>query len=445
MARIFKPSIKRKPVSSDKAPARLLIDSFSIEGRGVAKHQSKTVFVEGALPEEDVSVAHYRRHKRYSECSVKKVLSPSAYRVKPTCSYFGVCGGCQLQYLATSQQVLYKQTAVINDLVHHLGTDDFQVLEPIASSENYRSRARMVVSQHAQLCFRKKQSDQLVPITQCQVFSSTLQPFVPTIQHWLNSLSPRSGVTHIEFVDSHKGVAIVVRHVKPLSLVDRQQLQDVCDTHLAQVWFQPEKGGALNDAKGSLCDPRLFYDLPKYDIQISFHPSDFTQVNQAVNLQMVDQAISWLDLKPSDKVLDLFCGVGNFTLPIALHVAAVIGIEGVATMSQRATDNASLNQIENAVFKTKNLDADNLGLALESFSVNKFLLDPPRSGALKVCEQLTQSGVESGVYISCNPTTFIRDIIILRNNGFKLKAIRMLDMFLHTSHIETMALFEKVS
>lgn len=443
MARIFKPSITRKPVSSDKVPVRLLIDSFSIEGRGVAKHQGKTVFVEGALPDEDVSIAHYRRHKRYSECSVKSVLSPSAYRVEPRCSYFGVCGGCQLQYLAASQQVAYKQAAVINDLVRQLGTDDFQVLEPITSSEHYRSRARMVVSQQAQLCFRQKQSDNLVPIAQCQILTAALQKFVPIIQSWLNNLSPRCGVTHIEFVDSGTGVAIVVRHIKPLSLIDRQQLQGLCDAHQGQLWFQSEKGGGLNDVDGSLCEPRLFYDLPKYDIQIGFHPADFTQVNQSVNLQMIDQAIDWLDLKPTDKVVDLFCGVGNFTLPIARYVAAVIGVEGVSTMSQRGIDNACLNHIDNVSFKTKNLDAEKLGRVIESFSVNKFLLDPPRSGALKVCEQLAQSGVERGVYISCNPTTFIRDVVMLRNNGFKLKAIRMLDMFLHTSHIETMALFEK--
>jgi 23S rRNA (uracil1939-C5)-methyltransferase len=443
MARIFKPSSAKKQYSNDKVPSRLLIESLSLEAKGVAKHQGKTVFVDGGLPGEEVSISHYTRSKRYSECQVKSVLVASAERVTPACPHDKECGGCQLQHLLSSQQVTHKQQTVVNNLIRQLGTDDFQVLEPILSTEQYRERARMVISAQAQLCFREKNSDNLIPINHCLILNSSLQPLYLVVQQWLAGLPKKSGVTHVEFIAGQPSVAVVVRHVRLIDHEQTQLLHKICAEIDAQVWFQADKGGSLIDSAGIACDPRLYYELPEYELKIRFHPSDFTQVNHAVNVQMVDQALQWLQLDDTDTVLDLFCGVGNFTLPMAKYAAEVIGVEGVTNMVERGKENAEFNGIGNATFKSQNLDDKELGNTLKRFSANKFLLDPPRSGAQHVCEQMANSGVQKGVYISCNPASFIRDAKILQEQGYQLKYLRVLDMFLHTSHIETMALFER--
>jgi 23S rRNA (uracil1939-C5)-methyltransferase len=347
-----------------------------------------------------------------------------------------------LQHLLSSQQVTHKQQTVVNNLILQLGTDDFQVLEPILSTEQYRERARMVISAQAQLCFREKNSDNLIPINHCLILNSSLQPLYLVVQQWLAGLPKKSGVTHVEFIAGQPSVAVVVRHVRLIDHEKTQLLHKICAEIDAQVWFQADKGGSLIDSAGIACDPRLYYELPEYELKIRFHPSDFTQVNHAVNVQMVDQALQWLQLDDTDTVLDLFCGVGNFTLPMAKYAAEVIGVEGVTNMVERGKENAEFNGIGNATFKSQNLDDKELGNTLKRFSANKFLLDPPRSGAQHVCEQMANSGVQKGVYISCNPASFIRDAKILQEQGYQLKYLRVLDMFLHTSHIETMALFE---
>ncbi|GAA5316175.1 MAG: 23S rRNA (uracil(1939)-C(5))-methyltransferase RlmD [Candidatus Pelagadaptatus aseana] len=457
MARIFKPSRsgqgKSAQKSGEKAPRQLTIESLSPEGRGIARHQGKTVFVSGALPGETVEISHYQRHKRYSECQVKQVLTPSAHRVTAPCPHYQSCGGCQLQHLAVSQQLHEKQQSLLEALKHQLpGKADFDVLPPITSTESYRSRARVGVSREGRMGFRSRQSDQLIAVYHCQVLAPQLQLVWAPLQLWLNGFSGASGVTHIELIASAfagleaEGSVIVIRHTRPIPEFQRQLLWQRLSELEAPVccWLQGAKNGALTPLVVDQPVLQSQYLLMNQSVTVRFEPSDFTQVNRQVNEQMVIQAVDWLQLQQDDVVLDLFCGIGNFTLPMAQQAGKVVGIEGVETMVERGRANAELNRLDNVYFKALNLDQPDLGSALKREGANKFLLDPPRAGAKFICQQWGQTDFESGVYVSCNPASLVRDAAILSQQGFELSAIRVLDMFPHTAHVETMALFTRV-
>jgi 23S rRNA (uracil1939-C5)-methyltransferase len=453
LARIFKPSQssrgKTAQKSAEKAPKQLSIESLSPEGRGVARHQGKAVFVTGGLPGETVEISHYQRNKRFSECRVKRVVEPSPYRVTPPCAHFYECGGCELQHLDIHEQLALKQQSLLDALAHHLPDNAvFDVLPPITSSECYRSRARIGVSRDGKLGFRARQSEQLIAVDNCLVLEPQLQQLWPLLQLWLDGFSDASGVTHIELISAalkkgdDLGAGIVIRHIRSLQNEHRERLAELLKTAEIPVacLLLGEKGGEpvpLLDEEG----PDFSYCLLDDQVRLNFKPADFTQVNRGVNQQMVAQSLEWLALEKSDRVLDLFCGIGNFTLPMALQAGEVVGIEGVEAMVQRGRDNAELNGLDNVHFKALNLDQPDLGRALQRQQANKFLLDPPRSGAKFICEQMGLTDCESGVYVSCNPASLVRDAVILAQQGFELRALRVLDMFPHTAHLEAMALF----
>ncbi|MGH1371983.1 MAG: 23S rRNA (uracil(1939)-C(5))-methyltransferase RlmD [Cellvibrionaceae bacterium] len=444
MARIFKPQSARR-TSAESTPTQLLIEGFSHDGRGIARHQGKTVFVEGALPSETVEVAHYRRQKRFSECRSKNVVTASPERVQPSCGVFHRCGGCQLQHLQADKQIEYKQQALLQMLLRQYQLQPKQLLEPIRSnSEGYRTRVRFGIDAKGQLSFRQKASDDLVAITACPVIAPNLQRLLPQVQAWLNQLPERSGITHIEMIDAADDhgeplSALVIRHIKPLSVAQREVLQLQLTGTIC--WFQAQKGGPLSNATDEPVAPYLYLSLPNEGIQLKFSPGDFTQVNAAVNEKMVAQAIEWLQLESGDCVADLFCGMGNFTLPIAKRVAKTLGIEGSDLMVERASQNAAANELTEVEFKALDLTSTELGMLLVREKINKILIDPPRSGAKFVCEQIADSDIKKLVYVSCNPASLARDASILAGAGFELSALRSMDMFPHTSHMEAMALF----
>lgn len=452
MARLFKPRIfkaqeGRRP-SGESTPTELTIEDLSHDGRGVARHEGKTVFVGGALPGERVKVVHYRRHKRYSECETRQMLDTAATRIEPVCQHYQQCGGCQLQHLSPTPQLEYKQKALLNLLKRQQGLEPAQVLPPIQSpAYGYRARVRLGVDGAQQLAFRQQGSDQLVAIRECPVMDPLLAPLLPQLQRWLDSLPPKAGISHIELLaaldaDGQPASGAVIRHLKPLSAAARQSLGQLAE--LSACWFQAEKHGGLQNARGQAVDPRLYLQLPGIGlttVNLGFHPQDFTQVNPQVNRQMVVQALAWLELSPADRVADLFCGIGNFTLPLAQQAGRVTGIEGVETMVARGHENRARNGLTNCDFRTLDLNSQALAAWLQDERINKVLLDPPRAGALFVCEQMAASGVESLVYVSCNPASFARDAAVLVESGFKLAAVRVLDMFPQTIHMETMALF----
>ncbi len=450
MARLFKPASRRAPVPREAAPTTLTVTDLSYDGRGVARHQGKAVFVAGALPGEEVTVSHYRRHKSFSECVASDILTPSAWRQDPFCPHFDDCGGCQLQHLHPDQQILYKQQQVLNLLSRQHDMAPRNLLLPIASADTgYRSRARFAVSGAQQLAFRQQGSDQLVAVSRCQVLEPALWPVMGTLQQWLLQLPHKSGVTHIECftgADVEEGgnrVLVVVRHTRPLSPQQRQALQEVLPG--GECWFRGEKNGPLTDACGQLGQPQLQQTLVLPEglepVTLRYGPDNFSQVNRDVNQQMVLQALQWLQLQAGDRAMDLFCGVGNFALPMAQQADQVLAVEAVDAMVEAGRQNGALNCINSVHFLALDLESQALQGLIRQEKINKVLLDPPRAGARFVCEQLAATAVERLVYVSCNPASFARDAAILAAGGFGLEALRVLDMFPHTSHVETMALF----
>lgn len=439
MARIFKPAKQNQ--RQEKAPASLTIESLSLEGRGVARHQNKTVFVSGALPGETVTVSHYRRHKRYSECETRAIVSASQLRVAPVCSAYARCGGCQLQHLDAHSQLDFKQQALLQQLEHQLGHKRFEVLPAISSAHAYRGRARIGVSKAGRLGFREKQSAELVDVANCPVLDRDLQSVWQNLQHWLEGCQRCPKLGHIELVRGDKSAAVVLRLLAPLDPEQSQSLRKAIPPGW-DCWLQSSRGAGLTDLEGQQLDPRLSYALPDSDIELRFHPGDFIQVNREVNRKMVAQAIEWLQLGAEDSVLDLFCGIGNFTLPMARQAKKVVGIEAVETMVARGRENAEHNGLDNVYFKALDLEQAELADRLEKLGCNRFLLDPPRAGARQVCENGALNSMKRGVYVSCNPASFVRDAKALQAQGFQLRKLRVLDMFPHTAHMETMALFE---
>ncbi len=444
MAKIFKAKTKKR-VSSDPSPKQLQIDSLSHDGRGIARHQGKAVFVDGGLVGEQVEVAHYRRQKNFSECQAKQILQSSPERVDPVCPVFDQCGGCQLQHLRADKQIQYKQSALLSLLQRQYQLQPEMVLEPILSaSVGYRSRVRFGIDSQRKLSFRQKLSDKLVAVGGCPVLEPSLQGLISGVQAWLDGLEARPGVTHIEMIAAadelgQESTALLVRHIKPLPRPQREALLHSLGS--TQCWFQADKSGQLTGVDGNPVDPRLLVILNCQSIELAFSPRDFTQVNRAVNQQMVTQAMEWLQLQPSDKVADLYCGMGNFSLAIARQCQQLLGVEGVDAMVARAQENADRNSISGTEFKAMDLTSTDLSGMLRRRNITKLVLDPPRAGAKAVCEQMAQTAVENLVYVSCNPASFARDASILVEGGYRMTSLRVMDMFPHTSHMETMALF----
>jgi len=439
-----------KPVASETAAPKLLdVTGLALDGRGVARYQGKTVFVAGALPGERVSLQHYRHNKRFDECQIRDYEQASSERDEPACPHFSSCGGCQLQHLKADAQIVYKQASVLELLARQASVTPEFIAEPILSpSEGYRTRARLAVSKMGQLSFRQEGSDELVAIRSCLVLDTRLQALLAPLQQWLDSLLGETGrakpvaVTHIELVAVDSGVGVLLRHPEPVSVEQRTALQHLLADFTVGVWWQAKKHGALMDYHGLPCDPSMSYQLHDLDLQLTFKPANFTQVNASVNQAMVARTLEWLALNRHDHVLDLFCGIGNFTLPLARFAARVVGVEAIENMVAQGRLNAVDQGLDNVDFKALDLTKQGLGEFMAKLGSNKLVLDPPRSGAREVCEEMHESGVQRFVYISCNPASLARDAAILKHQGYRMVKFCVLDMFPHTAHVESMALFQ---
>lgn len=424
-----------------------VIDRLSHDGRGVAQWQGKTLFVADALAGERITARFVSEHGRYAEAVVDEVLEAAAERVAPPCPHYRLCGGCQLQHMPETQQILLKQDALLEQMQRWGGLRPRRILPPIQSAvSGYRSRARLGVwyepDGSVTLGFRQRQSKQLTAVEACLVLVPTLNNLLAPLQAWLGGLEATAAVTHIELIDSAKTAAVIVRHVKPLTARDRELLKHVAEAQHCQIWLQGDKGASLSTIDGVSCDPRLDYDLPDFSLRMAFHPQDFIQVNPTVNRLMVNQALNLLNLTGTERVLDLFCGIGNFTLPLAQRSAEVIGIEAVEAMVARGRENAGHNGLQNTTFMAADLSKLSINqLNQRCGRIDAVLLDPPRDGAREVVANVGQLAAKSIVYVSCNPATLARDAKILAASGYQLDSLGVLDMFPHTAHVESMALF----
>lgn len=440
----------------NKRLGEFTIDRLSHDGRGVADLDGKTIFIAGALVHETVSARLVEEHARFIDARLDQLIEASPERVAPPCVHYAQCGGCQLQHMQPAQQLMMKQDSLLQQLKRWGGVEPRRVLAPITLSDTgYRSRARLGVwyedDGSVTLGFRQHYSNQITQVDQCLVLVPELNQLLAPLRVWLTQLRAAKAVTHVELVkgqadDALSNSAIIIRHTKKLAEADLHSLAQLAAQQQVTVWLEPNGNLGLTDLQGNSCDPRLHYEVA--GLELAYHPQDFTQVNPHVNQLMVAQALELLALKPDDRALDLFCGIGNFTLPMARQCAEVVGIEAVESMVLRGRENAEALHIGNAKFIAANLtDMTHTQLQRLGGNINALLLDPPRDGAKDIITSIQrwvigkQLSPKRIVYVSCNPATLARDSALLAEVGYALDAVGVLDMFPHTSHVESMALF----
>lgn len=403
-------------------------------GQGVARHKGKALFIAGLLPNERAEVTLTEDKSKYSRGQVKRRLNDSPERVTPRCPHFGVCGGCQQQHASVALQQSSKSTALARLMKH-------DVNEIISGQPwGYRRRARLSLSyepktQKLAMGFRKAASNDIVDVKQCPVLVLHLEALLPHLRNCLSDLQGVRALGHVELVLADNGPLMVLRHTAPLSAQDREKLERFSHSHELTLFLAPQ----------SEILERVSGDAPWYlsdGLRLTFSPRDFIQVNDGVNQQMVAKAIEWLDVQPDDRVLDLFCGMGNFTLPLAQRAASVVGVEGVNALVEKGQQNARHNTLENVTFFHENLEEDVTQQPWAKHGFDKILLDPARAGASGVMQHIIKLAPKRVVYVSCNPATLARDSEALLSAGYQIQRLAMLDMFPHTGHLESMVLFQ---
>lgn len=431
--------------------ATALIEKLSHDGRAIARIDGKTTFIQGALAGEQVLFEYVRKKRDYDEGRLLEVLEASPYRVPAKCPHYEVCGGCSLQHLSPTQQIIEKEQQLL-DLLQRVGHCEPEVvLAPISADHwHYRNKARLSVryvekKQATLIGFRERVNPRYITeINQCPILNQKVSESIPALRQLLDSFEVPSSIAQIEVAAGDDDVALIFRNLEELSEGDSTKLQVFAKQYHFRIYLQPAGPDSVFLLYPQEAEAYLHYALPEWHVGFQFHPTDFTQVNARLNEKMIAQALFLLDLTPDDIVLDLFCGLGNFSLPMAKHCLKVIGVEGSAHMVARASDNAALNQIVNTAFFSANLDDDAAITGLKSYGCHKLLLDPPRTGALTIVKHIDQIAPQRIVYVSCNPATLARDSDILVNqHGYRLLSAGVMDMFPHTAHVESIALFEK--
>lgn len=436
---------RHKKLPSDPQTAQ--VTSLSHEGRGVAQVNNKKTFIEGALPGEQVLFRYKKSRSRFDEGVAVEVITPSADRVTAKCNHFEICGGCNQQHIDPQAQIRHKQSVLVEQLKHIGNVEPAELLPPLTGPVwGYRNKARLGVKyvekkQKLLIGFREKFSPFIADIQQCEVLNPAVGTLLEALQELIGSLTIYNKIPQIEVAVAESATALVLRHLVAPHEDDLEKLEDFSSRH--DIDFYMQSGGI--ESVVPLIPEKitpLTYSLPDHSVNIEFFPTDFTQVNFAINRFMVNHTIDLLALDETDRVLDLFCGLGNFSLPIAKKVSHVTGVEGDEGLVERAHYNAELNKVNNIEFRKLNLADPVLLKGLLKNNTNKILIDPPRTGAQELINNLDFSSVDRIVYVSCNPATLARDAGILVNEkGFSLQQAGVIDMFPHTAHVESIALF----
>ena len=443
--------MRRAKAKQNPTPQTAQVDNLSHDGKGIARIDGKATFIQGALPNELVEFQYTRVKKDFDEGILLNVLEPSPIRVEPKCPHYSMCGGCSLQHMNDAEQIHFKQEQLLDLLSRYGHTQPQAVLLPLVAGHwNYRNKARLSVryvekKQTSMVGFRERNNPRYITeINQCPVLNKKIDADIIPLRQLIDSLQDRHCIAQIEVAAGDEEVALIFRNLTSLNQEDELKIQKFAEGYQYKIFLQPGGPDSVYCFYPPKSSEYLTYTLPDYQITFSFHPTDFTQVNSALNRSMVSQAIQLMDLKSTDIVLDLFCGLGNFSLPMAKLCAKVLGVEGSKTMVERAYMNAKLNHIQNVDFYAANLDDVNEVKKLVQQPCNKVLIDPPRSGALEIVKQIDALNPERIVYVSCNPVTLARDTDILVNQkGYTLIKAGVMDMFPHTAHVESIALFEK--
>lgn len=441
--------MRQRSTTPKGQPKTSIIESLDHEGRGVAHFEGKAVFIEGALPGEKVTWQAHRIKPSFEEGEAQVIHKESPDRVRPGCGFFGLCGGCAMQHASPALQLAAKQR-VLEDNLERIGrVKPEQILPPISGSVwGYRQRARLSVHHVPKkggvlVGFREKKSSYVAEMASCEVLPRSIGHLIMPLRELMTSLDGRERIPQIEVAIGARITVLVLRVLEPLSAGDEVKLKAFADQHGIQ-WWQQHKRPETAVAWYPLEVPALTYRLDEFDLELAFRPTEFTQVNHEVNQRMVKRAVDLLDPRAGESVVDLFCGLGNFSLAIARRGAAVVGVEGSAALVARAGENAARNGLAaQARFMAADLYTDHEKAVASLPVASKWLIDPPRDGAVEVCK-LVPDNVQRIVYVSCNPSTLARDAAILvQTKGFRLRAAGVVNMFPHTAHVESIAWFER--
>ena len=440
---------RRKKV---KIPERSVdeVTALSHEGRGIAHLTGKTIFIRGALPGEAVQFRTIQSRKQYDEGSVIAFTNPNPNRVAPHCQHFDICGGCSMQHLNHAAQIEHKQTVLLEQLQHIGHCQPKEVLPPLLAKQTaYRGKARLGVrfsnkTNSLVIGFREHSSGFfLVDLKNCAVLDERINNLIVPLRDCLNQLSIRDQIPQIEVATSDTEAAFVIRNMQACSETDREQLTLFGKTHQVRILLQPHKPDQLISLWPEGEVTLMEYQIPEFNCRLQFYPTDFTQINADLNRKMISLALHLLDVQQDEHVLELFCGIGNFTLPLARQAKQVTAVEGSASLVARAQQNAELNDLSNIEFQVADLSQDQQKQAWTQQSYAKLLLDPSRAGADEILKHLPHWQPKRIVYVSCNPATMARDANQIIAAGYELTQAGIMDMFPHTGHVESIAVFNR--
>lgn len=425
------------------------ISGLSHDGRGIAHINKKITFIFGALPGESVEFRYTKFHRQFDEGAVLNVLEAAPERVTPRCAFFAICGGCSLQHMDPNFQLQHKEAVLLEHLRHIGQTSPREILPPLQDTLwGYRHRARLSVHDSAKknkvkVGFREQNSHFVADITRCEVLAPVIGDKIEAFSALLFQLKAKAQIPQIEIAVTEKISALVIRHLVPLCEDDLAKIEAFAKDNHFTLYLQP-KGSSSIHLYPEKENFALEYEIPAHQLNMQFQPWQFTQINPRVNVKMIDRALELLEPQENERILDLFCGIGNFTLPLARYCQQVVGVEGDNEAVQQARKNAQLNSISNAEFFTANLFENCEGAAWASRThYDKILLDPPRAGAQEIMPLLKRFNAPRIVYVSCNSATLARDIKILVEMGYNLEKAGIMDMFPHTQHAESIALLRK--
>ena len=425
-----------------------VIDSLSHDGRGIARINGKTVFIDGAMAEETVRFRYLKRHRRFDEGVVIDVVNAAPQRTPARCQHFGHCGGCNLQHMPSEQQLSHKQSVFLEQLQHIAATQPEHLLPPLTGPQwGYRHKARLgvrYVEKKASVLvgFREKNGRYVAELNDCAILAPNAAKLIQPLRELIQQLHARQQIAQLEVAVGETTVALIVRHLVELDDHDQQAWLQFAKQHGCHIYWQPGGPDTITRFWPTTGPERLNYQLPNHDLNFQFYPTDFTQVNPELNQNMVDQSLQLLAPSAEDTILDLFCGLGNFSLALARYAKHVTGVEGSQAMVDRGYENANLNQINNVEFYCADLSKPPTDQTWTQRLYDKVLLDPPRTGAQAIVHNIDRFMPQKILYVSCNTATLARDTqILVQEKGYHLETAGIMDMFPQTSHVEAMALF----
>ncbi len=429
-------------------PVELEISDLSHDGRGVATYGEKKIFVHGALPGEKVLARVTDRKRNYDEGETVEVIEPSPDRIEPRCPHFGQCGGCSLQHLDAQKQIESKQNTLIQNLERIGKVSPETVWDPITGPQwGYRRKARLSVryvhkKERVLVGFRERYGRFVADMQECHVLDPRIASQLGALSDLIYSMEARSTIPQIEVACGDEVCALIFRHLEPLCESDLQKLREFAIATGLAVLLQPKGPATIHCLEPS--EIELEFEVAEFGTRLAFGPSDFIQVNSELNQKMIHRALELLQPEKEDRILDLFCGLGNFTLPLATMAGEVVGVEGDSELVRRAGENAQRNGLENVEFFVADLAEEPGAAPWLKKGYDKVLVDPPRSGAEFILPHIAATGAGRLVYVSCHPASLARDAgILVHQFGFQLIGAGVMDMFPHTGHVESIALFER--